>query len=338
MSDTLESSGATTISASELFGAQAQEASQKPEPEQQAQGETQENENSEAQTKESAEKEPKEKEENVGEEEDQEQDSSDEDGEESEEGDDESRRAKKKRGVQKRIDKLSQRAKKAQQEAEYWRDLAMKNQSQDKGENQNAEQQPHKEPTNQQALDRPNPDNFETQAEYIEALTDWKLDQKLKAKEQQDNQTKQRTEFEQKAVSYNKRAEEFKKQHADFDDVIAEIDDVFIPNAVLDTVMSSEDGPALIYELAQDPDEFKRMCAMPPEKAAIELGKAMAQLELKKTKVQTKPPQTTKAPPPPNPVGSKNETRRRVDDPNVSTLEFFKLRNEEENQKRKGYF
>jgi hypothetical protein len=107
---------------------------------------------------------------------------------------------KKKSGYQRRIDKLNARHKAAQDELEYWKSQALKT--------------GQAEPKQEQKVDRkadgkPNPESFETHSEYVEALTDWKLDQKEASRRAEEEKSKVLSEQEKLYKAHLEREKSF---------------------------------------------------------------------------------------------------------------------------------
>ena len=70
-----------------------------------------------------------------------------------------------------------------------------------------------------------------------------------------------------------KRVESFAEKTEDFSEVLEGVEDVPMSLAVQELLIHSEKGPELMYHLAQDRDEFARICELSPLEAARELGK-----------------------------------------------------------------
>ncbi|MES2355604.1 MAG: hypothetical protein V4568_14640 [Pseudomonadota bacterium] len=200
---------------------------------------------------------------------------------------------KKKGGFQKKIDKLTAKAADKDREIEYWRAEALKNASKP-----NTDTTP--KPQSKESADKPKADNFETHADFVEALTDWKTDQKLKERDSKLEQSRAETESQKVGREYAERAKSFSAKTPDFMDVLEEVDDVPLSPAVRDLFLTSENGPELAYELAKSRDEFTRVNKLSPLAAAREIGKLEARLA--KPSSETKESKTTKAPTPINPV------------------------------------
>lgn len=237
---------------------------------------------------------------------------------------------KPKNGFKKRIDKLNKRATKAEQEAEYWRKLAL-----EKEKTQETQPQDAQKPLETKANDgRPKAEDFETHDDYIEALTDWKLEQRDKQHEVKQRQTQMKTEYEKKVEAHKARVIEYAKANTEYQDLvngfIEEHGDVKFSPSLEDEILTSESGPAIIQELLKNPEEFSRLNTLGPLAVAREIGKIEARLSRSSTEAARKEPKTTKAPPPITPVGSKaSGVKKSLYDPNLSQREYEQLRAEQ---------
>ena len=239
-------------------------------------------------------------------------------------------KAKKNGGFQRRIDKLNQRISTEAQEKEYWRQLALKNAG-----DPNAQKKVDTAPV-ASTEGKPDPGKFETHAEYVEALTDWKVDQKEKQKEQKKAQTDAQSEQQKQFKAHQDRVKAFADKNDDFDEQLAKLADV--PRSVaLDTVIfQSDKGPDILYELAKNPAEAKRIAMLPPLVLARELGKIEARLT---TAVSTETKETktiTSAAKPLTPVGGKGAAPKTIYDRNLSQSEYERLRNEQIKKRRQA--
>lgn len=256
-------------------------------------------------------------------------------GDEDESHDDESEKPeniekpKKKSGFQRRVDKLKAAKSQAQQEAEYWKREALKNQSATANGKEASSDSSKSIPSQKTQDGKPNPENFDTHAEYVEALTDWKVDQREKARDEKSLKERIESEHQKLVRTYNERKESFAAKTPDFDEVISEVD-IPISATVRQFILESENGPELAYALAKSPEEFARICKLSPLKAASELGK----FEIKIQKAPASEKETkklTKAPKPIEPVGtgSRGTIAKSIDDPNLSFSEYERLRREQ---------
>ena len=252
------------------------------------------------------------------------------DGEESEvEEKGEAEAKPKKSGFKKRIDKLRQRASTAEERAQYFERKYMEL------EGKSAAQKPDKQTAQTVAQEgKPKQEDFETHAEYVEAITDWKLEQKEKAKEAKAKEESLKGALQKQLDAHNARLEEFKKKQTDFVSVIEDFTEehgnVSFSPALEEAIVSSENGPALIYELAKNKAEFDRINALGVVAASREIGKLEARLA-KAAEASTNEVKTTQAPKPITPVGSKagSGTKKSIYDPNISQAEYESLRMEQ---------
>lgn len=203
---------------------------------------------------------------------------------------------KKKGGFQRRIDKLTEQKMLAQQEAEYWKQQAIKSAGAPKAEPPKVEL-----PSPAASDGKPKPDAFETHAEYVEALTDWKTDQKFKERDQKAENTRLETERAKQTTTYQEKAKAFLEKHPDFDEVV---EDLVVSPVVVGIIQTSENGPAIAYELGKNPDEAKRIAKLPPLQAALELGAIRSRIASKASgEKKTEPKRVSSAPAPLAPVG-----------------------------------
>jgi hypothetical protein len=145
---------------------------------------------------------------------------------------------------------------------------------------------------------KPDPLNFNTTEEYLEALTDWKVDQRERLREGQ-------RALKERAETYNGRVNELKKQpeYADWDRVFEAIkaDDIPLSAPFAAALNSDPHAAELSYWLAKNPKEAKRITSLSPIESIRELGKISARFDAAPEK--TKPP-VSKAPAPVRPVSS----------------------------------
>jgi hypothetical protein len=162
---------------------------------------------------------------------------------------------------------------------------------------------------------KPQRSQFVSDEDYQEALTDWKVDQKLA--EQQREQQQARTEaFQQQlADNWTQRLELAKAELTDFDEVVGK-SDIDMPNHLYVAIVESDMGPQLAYYLAQNPSEARLLKGMSQTSALRMLGKLEEQLAQASEKPASgkqqtatsaeKKPETTversKAPPPIEPL------------------------------------
>lgn len=152
--------------------------------------------------------------------------------------------------------------------------------------------------------DKPKPDDYDSQADYLEALTDWKVEQKVKEREEKAKQESVKSEFESRVSKFQTEVKKFSETVDDYEDVIDDASDVMLTVGLQEALLESENGPEILYNLAKNKAELMRINRLSLVAQAREIGK----LEAKLSKPEPKPEIKTKtaAPPPPKPVGTKS--------------------------------
>lgn len=197
-------------------------------------------------------------------------------------------------GVQKRIDELTRKAKDTERENEALRRLLV---------TPPAKEETKLAPVVEKPAEKPTADKFETQEEFVEALTDWKIEQREKAAETTRKENALRTEQQTVQQKFVDKTETYKAAVEDFDDVIDAAAHVRISPALTNEVLTHDDGPALQYYLAKNPSEADRLNKLNP----IALAKEIVRLEprfvsAKEAPGGDPPAKVTKAPAPIIPV------------------------------------
>lgn len=156
--------------------------------------------------------------------------------------------------IQKRIDRLTREKYEAMAEAKALRMIM--EQSQPKPE----------------TSDKPTRAQYADDDAFVEALTDWKLDQREKTVAQTRDQETQ----SQRAAEWNKRADMARSEYPDFDDAIEEAQDVPLHRAASRAIIESDVSADMQYYLAKHPEEAAATVKMSPEGAARHIGRIEA--------------------------------------------------------------
>lgn len=228
-------------------------------------------------------------------------------------------------GFQRKISKLTARVTRAEQRAAVLEQLLA----------EKAAGAPKNEPAPAKpaAEGKPDPNKFDNHADWIEAVADWKAEQKLKDRDQKQEQTRIQTEQQRLVQTYQERAQAFAAKQADFNEVLAEVDGIPLSPTVERLILES--GPELAYELAQDPDEFERVNKLGPLAAAKEMGKLEARIASRASGVKNTEQKITKAPAPLAPVGAgKGSVKKTIYDSNLSQREFEQLMREQRKRRQ----
>jgi hypothetical protein len=153
---------------------------------------------------------------------------------------------------------------------------------------------------------RPDRSKFASDEDYIEAVAEWKADQRLAKREQEQAEARAKAERDQLVKGWQDAQQRARAEIEDYDDVIKG-SDVQLPGHLHQAILESDVGPHLAYYFAKHPDEAKRYASMSPTKSLRELGR----LEDRLTEDDDRPPaklspkaevEKSKAPPPITPV------------------------------------
>lgn len=162
----------------------------------------------------------------------------------------------------------------------------------------------------------PKPEQFKTYEEYLDKLTDWKVDQKLakmQEKSQQQRQMDEQQSYESKARdNLTKAADKFD----DFEDVVTN-PDLHITIPMRDTIGESEIASDIAYYLGTHIKEAADIAQLSP----VQQVKAIDRIEQK----LKAPPQVSKAPAPADVVG-KGRTKSEPDLSKMSVSEYAEYR------------
>jgi len=159
---------------------------------------------------------------------------------------------------------------------------------------------------------KPQRSQFVSDEDYQEALTDWKVDQKLAERQQAEQQARVEATQQQLADNWAQRLEMAKTELADFDEVVGK-SEIDLPNHLYVAIVESDMGPQLAYYLAQNPSEARLLKGMSQTAALRMLGKLEDQLEKASEKPKEQPAtgaekkpekqvEKSKAPPPIEPL------------------------------------
>jgi len=134
---------------------------------------------------------------------------------------------------------------------------------------------------------KPKQEFYTTHEEWVEALTDWKVGQKL-------NEVSSKTEAQKAKSAWDSKVEAGRAKFEDFDDALQTAD---APSTLVSKRLINEKTPVeVIYHLATHPKEYRQLNAMtdPDDVADV-----MAELRLRLANPEpAKPKPTTKAPAP----------------------------------------
>jgi len=132
----------------------------------------------------------------------------------------------------------------------------------------------------------PKMEDYKNYADYLEARSDWKIEQALASRETKQQEAQQQT-TEQKWVTEREtavetQAVEFIKATPDALAVVQENADVIdaFPAHIQRALLEADNAPLAVYNLAKE-GKLEALASMSPAKAAMEIGRAQAQAPAK---------------------------------------------------------
>jgi len=167
---------------------------------------------------------------------------------------------------------------------------------------------------------------------YLEALTEWKVDQR-RSKDAAEAETERRATAQRTATeSHNARVEKAKAdpERSDWDEVMAAGQNVPISQALLDFIRTSEHGPETAYYLLKNPDQMNALLKLAPILQVAEAG-AIAKAQFAKPAEPVPPAPAKKPLPKPAAAvgGAAGAKQADLNDPKLPFAEFKRLANAE---------
>jgi len=202
-----------------------------------------------------------------------------------------------KKGFLKRIKKLNLERQKLQERLyEYERRL-----NQQQAQAQPPVQAPPQQPAQQPGDGRPRVDQFETYDAYVEALADWKFQQRImqsqmeaERQRQAAEMQRQQQELESRVRTYKERVAEAASRYEDWDEVTNK--DVLVPPSASIAIVELDNGPDVTYYLGKHPEIVEELHSLTP-------AQQIARIALIGHELKNPPKVQSKAPAPVVPVG-----------------------------------
>lgn len=180
--------------------------------------------------------------------------------------------------------------------------------------------------TPQPLTGKPTQAQFETYEEYIEALTEWKTDEKLNAARAQAQAQAASRDAETALHSIYTRGRD---AHADFDALLEQqvANGVRWSPFVTQVVLQNENGHDIAYALAKDPETAIRLSSIQhPAMAGIEMGKFLARLDAANSGPASVVAPVTTAPAPIKPVGGTSTGASTADPSEINSVAAWRER------------
>lgn len=218
--------------------------------------------------------------------------------------------------VQKRIDK----AVKAQRDAE--RRIA-ELQAQVTGSTQGSRPATENAQPSTEAGKRPKQEDFEDYDKYVEALTDWKADERDRAKEETRRKAEYEAQREKVLKGHGARIEEAAKA-ADWEDVVTRASSLPCSEAAHHAIQESEYGPGVVRYLVEHPDDARDFAALSATRQVAMIGRIEERLQKPATAAPA-PPAKELPRPPRNVGGASSAKAPDLNDPDIDMREFKRL-------------
>lgn len=173
---------------------------------------------------------------------------------------------------------------------------------------------------------RPAQDQFQTFDAYMEALTDWKVDQKIQGVGRKASEQREAAEAQRQAEEVRSKLAPAAEKYEDFEDVVLR-DDLPITRDMAEAILElGSAGHDVAYHLGTHPKEAARIAGLGRIAQIKEIDKIAATLN--------KPPEPTKAPAPIVPNAGTASVEKRLEDADYD--EFVKIRRKQI-AARRGY-
>jgi hypothetical protein len=184
------------------------------------------------------------------------------------------------KNVQKRIGKLTKKMRTAERERDFEKDENTELKKKLEGMSAEIDKMSSKI----FEADKPQKEDFEEEDEFIEALTDWKIDSKLKVSQKETEKIDKEVPKEDLKETYqglDDAVESGREKYKNFDEIVFNEDLVISPE-VTQIALDTDTPEDIIYFLASDPKESERISKLDPVRAAKEIGKIEVKLEVEK--------------------------------------------------------
>lgn len=168
-------------------------------------------------------------------------------------------------GVQKRIDTLTRKLYRQQEDLDALRESVAKPQT-----------QPNRPPATNA---RPVAGDFKSYEQYVEALTDWKAGQRYDQQKQTEFAQAEQERVREVFDTYNNAAQSARAKYDDFEDVVGRKDLKIPQSAQLAIIEAGEIGPDIAYYLGKHPDLCHELADMSPMRAVAKIGQIEASIQ-----------------------------------------------------------
>lgn len=127
------------------------------------------------------------------------------------------------------------------------------------------------------APEPPKRDKFKTDAEFEEAMFDYRYQLRRAKEAATEAQNAIQARLKENFENYQSAVADFKEEHDDWDEVVNS--KIPIHESTYLAVLELENGPAVTYYLGKHPDYARRLAEMSPLSAAMEVGRLATRLK-----------------------------------------------------------
>ena len=161
------------------------------------------------------------------------------------------------------------------------------------------------------ASNEPTRDQFASDADWIDAKVDHKLEQRDAARQREAAQSSQ-TALNSKTESIYAQAQKLDGFDRDA------FDELPMTKVMAEALVDSDVAPQLMAFMSSNPDEVERIAKLSATRQAVELGKLEVKLQ--------QAPKTTKAPAPITPIGSKGSASPALESADFATYKAMRMK------------
>lgn len=230
------------------------------------------------------------------------------------------------KGVQKRIGTLTRKYREQERltETEIQRRIDAEREAEAlRVENEALRKQP------EQVREKPKYEDFNSEEEYLDALTDWKVDQRLaknEAERREKDLERAQVNLEQIDADRARRINEaMEKGIEKYPDFKRTVENVQIPTATLPVLETLDNAADVAYHLGKNPNQAAKLSNMDPVRAGAELQRISSSLKSRKI---------TNAPDPIKPVSSKGGHVKSIDEMSMAEYNAYRKKQDEQAKTR----
>ena len=128
------------------------------------------------------------------------------------------------------------------------------------------------------ATDEPQRDSFQTEAEYVRALTRWEVKQEIKAEREAQERQAVESQIKEARSKYNAKMIAIQAENEEYKELLEQ--DIKIPSSIEGPItLEMENGPEVAIFLAQNPEICQELLEMTSSRAIAEVWKISEKLE-----------------------------------------------------------